>query len=484
MTLNCLASEDVFSFHLSKEPLSLNPSKLSETSASYFYSSIFEPLLRIDSKNNLQAAGAKSCYFKTQKKVICDLDPQKKWSDGTEITAQDYLNGFYHILGPDTFSKSSYELFSILNAQNYLNKISPAKNIGVRAISKFQLKFNLNRRDPDFLFKLAQPNLIPIKILPQKENLKSNLYNGPYVIEKWISKEKIFLTPNPYYPNSKHLPKVEILFIQNDNTAYNLYSSKKINFLRRLPSQHLAKYRNSKELLEVDMLRFDYIGFSSKIPLNIRKTLFHSIHFDNISNLLNAKHPMGCSSLSEDLLDDESCIKFEKIKWDLQNKDKELTTKYKLQFSQLAGEDVKNSMAYFSQQWKQNLKYNIPIQQTEHMLLQSQIKNNKANIFRKGIMLKRPTCLSALEYFKSDNPLNYLNIQSNKLDQIINSFNYSTSKKESQKLCSEGLKSLMATYQYLPLGRIHFSMLMSPKFKGIEINSLNQLYIANLRYVP
>ena len=95
--------------------------------------------------------------------------------------------------------------------------------------------------------------------------------------------------------------------------------------------------------------------------------------------------------------------------------------------------------------------------------------------------LDRPTCLAALENFESTHPENYIQFKSKKFDELLSQMRGEASEKTLKELCSKGLKMLIEPALLIPLGEMKFSILVSPKFKGWEINSLNQLFLTHLK---
>jgi oligopeptide transport system substrate-binding protein len=50
-----------------------------------------------------------------------------------------------------------------------------------------------------------------------------------------------------------------------------------------------------------------------------------------------------------------------------------------------------------------------------------------------------------------------------------------------KKLCTDAIHILADENWIVPLGEIHFSLLVSPKFTGWKLNSLNQLDLTGLK---
>ena len=478
------AFADSFRFHLVSDPAQLDPAKLSTSQSNYFYSTIFEGLYVYDDQKGLLPRGAKSCKWEGPLKLVCQLS-HKKWSDSSPILAKHYVNAFRHLINPESYARRVDLLFSLKNAKKIYAKKLPVKQLGVIATSDYELQFSFDKPDSDFLYKLTSPVLVPWKKLPTKKSWKTNLYNGVYQIHSWNA-SKITLKPNPMYDQRKDRPDVEIYFIEDDSTALRLYNSGSLSFLRRMPATEIPFYKKTKDFVQLPVARFDYLGFNDPLIQHpkLREAMVHALDYAEFKKLFHALGRAGCPSLPESYFTETPCYDFnlDRAKSLLAQVDKKVLDKsYSLYFSTAGGEDIRRAVEWFQYQWKKHLGLKIEAKPLEHKMYLGMLKKGIKGIYRNGIPLDRPSCLAAIENFRSNSPENFLNLKSKGLDSKIDQLSKNLDDNKTKKICTEAVNTLLQEYRYIPLGRIHFSLLAKPEFTGWRLNELNQLDLSGIK---
>ncbi|NKB44573.1 MAG: hypothetical protein GKS03_09885 [Alphaproteobacteria bacterium] len=86
------------------------------------------------------------------------LRPDASWSDGRSITGEDVVAGIKRALSPDRPAPFAAQLFVIANAEVFRKgTIEQGRVLGVTALDRRTVVFNLIRRDVDFLHILSHP---------------------------------------------------------------------------------------------------------------------------------------------------------------------------------------------------------------------------------------------------------------------------------------------------------------------------------------
>jgi oligopeptide transport system substrate-binding protein len=201
-----------------------------------------------------------------------------------------------------------------------------------------------------------------------------------------------------------------------------------------------------------------------------------------MQNLLKALGPPGCPSLPKRFFEHVPCHQFNlDHSRGLIKSLKYKTEKEKLYFSQMGGEDIAKSMEWIQHQWKKNLQLQFELKPMEDAMYLSQLKTHPPGIFRKGISLDRPTCLAAVEIFKSHHPENLIQLKSPQVDKWIEELRKSSLEPQKKKLCSRISEYLIKEALIIPLGEIHFTMLENLRFTGWSVNEINQLDLTHLK---
>lgn len=217
------------------DPETLDPALLTGQPEGRVANALFEGLTTFDSQARSGPGMAESWTISDDRKVYTfKLRPDAKWSDGSPLTAQDFVNTWRRTLTPDTMASYNYQLFYLKNAQAFAEgKVKDFSEVGAKALDDRTLEVTLENPTPFFLDLCATPPLAPV---PTKvvEKYGDNwtkpehiVNNGAYLLEKWKLNDVIRLRKNPNYWNAANvaLETVDVLPISKDTVAFNFYSS-------------------------------------------------------------------------------------------------------------------------------------------------------------------------------------------------------------------------------------------------------------------
>ncbi|WP_374028672.1 peptide ABC transporter substrate-binding protein [Bdellovibrio bacteriovorus] len=472
-----LAAEKVFRLHLANEPGGLDPNKQRTSASSYVLGNLYRNVFTFDDQKGLVPDLGVGCKRDKKKNLICTLKKDLKWSDGSPLTAKDFLRTYKKILNVKTAAPRADLLFKIKNAEDiYLGKKN-VESLGVTAPDDVTLKFEFQSLDPDFEYNLAN-----FLLAPTKESL--SVYSGPYKLREWKKGHKIVLEPNTSYKNGHaQRPLVEFLFVEEDTVALQLYEKNELQFLRRLPTLFIPKYKTRSDFYWIPVTRLDYLGFGPDLGTreDVRKALTYSLNYVELQKIFSSEGKPGCIGLPDSWFPEKApCFDF-----DLKKVPKVQTTStYTLMFSALGGEDHKRATEWLQNQWSKNAGINTHLEVKENKVFLQILAQKPPAIFRKGVAPDRPTCLAALETFSPSSPENYLRIKSDEYQKILSSLANAANIDEQKKWCLKGAQYLMENHLMIPLGAIHFSMLAKPDFVGWKLNQMNQLDLSDLHPKP
>lgn len=483
----------VFRFHVPTEPASLDPLLVVSTDASYFLNNVMRGLYSYADDKGLVLEDAKSCRLKLDAKKIqtveCELADDAKWSDGSSVVADDYVRGFRRLIGAGSRSAAVELLRNLKNAGAVHSGKLPTTALGLRAIGSRKLEFEFEKVDPDFLYKLTSSVLVPLKTdaFPSREKSSEAVVNGPYRVVSWTSGRRVRLEPNVNYSRGlRERPPVEVLFLEDDETAYNLYAQGELSYLRRLPTSEIPRAKLRKDFYQIPIARFDYMGFGPGLTEqpHLREALMYGAEFKELGKIYDALGMPGCPSLPRRLMADEPCLMFDlarakkalaKVSPDV------LKRRFTLGYSKLGGDDVKRGAEWWQAQWKKHLGLTFDLESAEQGVYIARLRTNAPDVFRKGIGLDRPTCLAGMETFITGGAENFVKFENTNFEKTVTRLSVETSESKKKRLCTDAMNELMAQNRLIPLGRIHFTLLASPKFTGWKLNEMNQLDLARLR---
>ncbi|MFC0323434.1 peptide ABC transporter substrate-binding protein [Gallibacterium melopsittaci] len=189
----------------------LDPHQVSDIQNTALLYDLYEGLVSYDIHGNITPAVAQSWESKDQKSWLFHLRQDAKWSDGSEVTAEDFVHSWQNLLTNKTALAPYLGFIAVQNAREILQNKLPATALGIKAIDPHTLAIQLDKANAYLPMMLAHIALVPNK---------SGLYNGAYSLTN-IDDKKISLTANPYYWN-----KVHVSFQQVEYWRTNLSSTK------------------------------------------------------------------------------------------------------------------------------------------------------------------------------------------------------------------------------------------------------------------
>jgi ABC-type oligopeptide transport system substrate-binding subunit len=200
------------------------------------------------------------------------LKPNAKFSDGTTVTAQDFVYSWTRVVDPKANSPVEYYMSPIKGADAYA--AGKTKTWGVKAIDASTLQVTLAAPAVYFLYDLTYPTFYAVE-----QNVKVGapltttpslvVGAGPWMIKDhaWNYRSKITLVPNPYYwENSKiTLKEIDIVFTGTYDTMLAAYRSGQYP-IAWLTSANLATYQHSSDFHSEGQLGDVWLSMNSNIP--------------------------------------------------------------------------------------------------------------------------------------------------------------------------------------------------------------------------
>src|SRR5882757_7152255 len=201
-------------------------------------------VLKSPQGNGVQPGAADKWTESTDGKVYTfHLRSDAKWSDGTPVTAEDFLFSYQRLLSPPAKSgvegASDYPVdLGITGATDFLSgKLTDFSKVGIKATDKQTLQICLDAPNTDFLAAMADPWMLPLPAHTLKahpKNWQSAKYwvgNGPYIISSWTPNVSMTLTPNKHYwdPSQVKLDRVVVRMTTDDTKAALHYQNKEVD---------------------------------------------------------------------------------------------------------------------------------------------------------------------------------------------------------------------------------------------------------------
>jgi oligopeptide transport system substrate-binding protein len=179
------------SLNIVNEPHSLDTKRLRSLSDINIANMLFEGLFRTTNEGLKQALAEKYWIDESQTKIKIQLK-KAFWSDGSLITAHDFVKTYETILDPDFPADYAFLFYYIKGAEKIKKEHADLCSLGVKALDEMHLEFELNHPTPFFLELLSLPVFFP-------SSGKEGVYNGPFCLYNWFHNYQITLRKNDHY---------------------------------------------------------------------------------------------------------------------------------------------------------------------------------------------------------------------------------------------------------------------------------------------
>lgn len=232
------------------------------------------------------------------------IKPNVMFSDGTPVTAQDYVYTWTRALLPEVSSPVAF-LEGPITGANAVNAGKTKRLAGVKALDDHTLQVTLMQPTPYFLEDLTTPVFFPlnhrlIDKYGQKDWIQHAAGNGtgtgPFMVKQWRHNVNMVLVPNPYYYGQKtKLTEVDMAFVKDQSTAFRSYQAGQYDFTWNLTVTDQASARNLPGFKIVPILQTDALFFDNTRPpfnsLAVRQafayatdkaTLVHAVFKDSV----------------------------------------------------------------------------------------------------------------------------------------------------------------------------------------------------------
>ena len=213
------------------------------------------------------------------KKWTFHLRDTAKWSDGSAVTAADFVAAMHRAVNPATASEYAFILWPIKNAE----AISKGENkeisqLGVKAVDDKTLEIYLENPTAYLTGLLAHHMAYPIptkvveKFGSKWTRPKNLVSNGAYTLAEWVPQSHIKLSKNPYYREQSQVSVDSIIYYPTEDKGSELrrFRANELDITEDVPTDQIKWI---KENLADAFHNSPYIG-TYYMALNLGKAPF------------------------------------------------------------------------------------------------------------------------------------------------------------------------------------------------------------------
>ena len=262
-------------------PETIDPALNSAVDGANMIIHAFEGLLKFDKDNNIVPGVAES-YEVSDDGITWTfhLRDGLKWSDGSDLTAEDFVYSWKRVADPETAAPYGYDLL------NYIKGYEEAEagNVDALAVSAPDAKtFVVELNNPCVYFDkiCAFAVLVPV----QKATIEANgeawttdpatyITDGPYYMTEYTDGAQIVFQKNPNYWDAGSITFDTIVWhlIEDSNAAYAAYQNGDISMIKDVPTEEIPSLEGNSEFNVAPIMGTYYVTFNTqKAPFDNQK---------------------------------------------------------------------------------------------------------------------------------------------------------------------------------------------------------------------
>jgi oligopeptide transport system substrate-binding protein len=320
----CQPKEMVLNWNIGADPATIDPTLNGASDGGDVINQTFEGLVR-EINGEVFPGIAQSWTVAPDGLTVTFNLRQSKWSDGSNLTASDFVYSFKRGMDLRTASEYSWiweytNIVGSMDAIYFTDDNADGKDdvldktidellavVGVEALDNYTLKISLTHPTAYFVSLMAFYHFMPVKQSSVEHADGADglwaktpalaVCNGPFKLTAYTIGAGLTLEKNEHYWNADEvrLTKIEGKFLDDDTTAYAGYQAGTLDVIPTVPSSEVARLiAEDPEFYVFPLLGTYYYSFNMNDPQNrwanqkLRKALNFAVNREAIVDALGA----------------------------------------------------------------------------------------------------------------------------------------------------------------------------------------------------
>lgn len=280
------------------EPADLNPLTAQDVWSNELIGATMEGLVRTKENGVIeQGSGLAESWTVSDDGLVYTFKLRDaKWSDGSAITANDFVYAWTKAVDPETASPYAYLHYPIVGAEEFNTGEGSAEDLGIKAVDEKTFEVTLKTPTEYFTDMLILSVFYPLKegILEEMGDTYASepdkmIYSGPFKITSWAHDQEVVVEKNPDYWDAEavKLDKIVFKITKETNTIVNMYENGDIDMMEVMP-EFLDNYKDDAGFQSITELVTEYLHFNLQneffANVNIRKAFGMAINREEYVN--------------------------------------------------------------------------------------------------------------------------------------------------------------------------------------------------------
>ena len=501
-------------FVLSDEPDGIDPTVTNNSFAMYVLCNCFEGLVTYDPSGSIVPGCAESWDISEDGTVYTfHLREGLKWSDGTPLTANDFVYSIQRVLTPSTTAQY-YSMMAdyIKGAKEFYEGTATAEELGAKALDDNTLEITLLQPTSFFIDLVSMWCYFPV----QKATIDANgdrwtasadtyVCNGPFKMEQINLGEGYVLVKNENYWDADNvtLEKLTFRFILDSATALTAYESGDVDGIRSIPSADYARLVASNAGVNV-VPNYGTVYYNincSKAPYDdplVRKALNLAIDRKTIiENVVQIDATPAFSYLApgygvngKDITEGRGTFGLSETA-DVEAAQAALAEAGypngegfpTLQLSYYSNDTVKKVVEAMAEMFKTNLNINVEISSNDWAIFYESVQAGDYEVAAMGWSADYLNPMSFLPLFKTGDSTNTAFYSNSKYDDLVNQVMMETDAADAAELTLKADEVVSEDYACIPLYYKSNNYLMKDYISGVYMVSSSNMYFKNAKVV-
>ena len=495
------------------EPQDLDPHITTGLLESRIISTLFEGLTALNDETLevVPAAAERWEWDENTNTYRFFLRPQAKWSDGSPVTAADFVYSWQRILSPRLANTYAYMLFPVKNAQQFhQGKIKDFTQVGVRAVDTYILEVQLDKPTFHFLQLLSHHSTFPVHpptIAAHGDIDQRNsgwtrpgklIGNGPFILKSWLINRLVEVTRNPHYWGAAQVALDGVVFhpVENLTTEENMFRTGRLHVTSSLSPDRLKWYRtNQPQVLSVhpSFSTYYYVFNTKKSPYDnpkVRQALSMAIDRESIVKLVTRGGEIAANRFTPENVpgyQTSTSLPFDPIRAKQLLKEAGYPNGKGMPVIQLLYNTHEMHLRIaeaVQRMWQQNIGVQVALHNQEWKVYLNTRNQGNFEVARAGWIGDYLDPGNFLELFISHNGNNDSGWHNEEYDALMSQAEFSADSQSRAELLSEAEALLIKEMPLIPIFTSTSKRLINPRVEGWPNGLLGHVYFQHIKLLP
>lgn len=291
--------EKILKVQVGPDPENVDPALNSAIDGGNMILHAFEGLLTLDENGQLKEGQAES--WETSEDGLTwtfHLRDGLKWSDGTDLTAKDFVYSWQRVCDPNVAAPYAETVLGMVKGYDEAVAGDITK-LDVQAPDEKTVVVNLANPCSYFGELAAFATLNPVQQATVEANgdawatsADTYISNGPFMMTEWVPGSHITFSKNPNYWNAEaiKLDKLEFELIEDSNAAYSAYTSGEVDMIKDVPTEEIPSLQGNDDFHVEPIIGTYYVSLNLQKEYfqdaRVRKALSLAIDRNYVANTL------------------------------------------------------------------------------------------------------------------------------------------------------------------------------------------------------